>query len=221
MSRMVLADGVAYDVSLAGSGAPLLLVHGFAGSGRDWDIWQAGMAPDHRRLVIDLLGHGASDAPAPERHAVERQAADIATLLERMGAAPADVLGYSFGARIALRLAIDAPGSVARLILESPSAGIEDAPARAARVAADRRWAEQLDRGDQAGFVRDWAAQPIFASQRSLPATVRDRVAAERLANRPAALAASLLGAGQGVMRANAGPAGWRPCADARHLGGP
>ncbi len=198
---MVLDDGVAYAVSGSGEGAPLLLLHGFTGSGHDWTIWQAGMASDHRRIAIDLLGHGASDSPAPERHAVERQAADIVTLLERMGAAPADVLGYSFGARVALRLAIDAPRAVQRLILESPSAGIRDAHARADRVTADGLWVEQLGRGDQAGFVRDWAAQPIFASQRALPATVRDRVVEQRLVNRPAGLAASLLGAGQGVMR--------------------
>ena len=159
------------------------------------------MAPDHRHIAVDLLGHGTSDAPAPERHAIERQAADIATLIARLGAAPADVLGYSLGARVALRLAIDAPDSVRRLILESPSAGIPDAAARSDRAAADDRWVEQLRHGDQAGFVRDWAAQPIFASQRTLPDAVRDRVTAERLANRPSGLAASLLGAGQGVMR--------------------
>ena len=200
MMRVELTDGVRYAVHEAGTGAPLLLLHGFTGSGTTWAAWLPDLAHDHRTIAVDLLGHGGSDAPTSSRHAVERQAADLVTILGRLAASPADVLGYSLGARMALRLAIAAPDSVRRLILESPSAGIADPVARAARRDADGRWVEQLERGDLGGFVRDWAAQPIFASQQRLPAAIRERIASERRANVPGALAASLLGAGQGVM---------------------
>ena len=46
----------------------------------------------------------------------------------------------------------------------------------------------------------EWERQPVFASQRRLPAATAARLRSERLRNRPAGLAASLRGAGQGVM---------------------
>ena len=200
MRRIAVGDGVRYAVRDRGTGPPLLLLHGFTGSGATWATWLPGLPRTHRTIAIDLLGHGRSDSPASERHTVERQAADLATILRRLDASPADVLGYSFGARIALRLALDAPASVRRLVLECPSAGIADALSRGVRRDADQRWVEQLQHGDMDGFVRDWAAQGIFASQQRLSSSVRERLAAERAANAPQGLANSLLGAGQGVM---------------------
>ena len=200
MTRMTVADGVRYSIGEHGDGQALLLIHGFTGSSESWAPLLPELDRDRRVLTVDLLGHGASDSPSPERHAVERQAADLAEILAQLGAGTTDILGYSFGARVALRLALDAPASVRRLILESPSAGIARARDRAARRGEDRRWVEQLWRGDMDGFVRDWAAQPIFASQTGLSAALRAQLLAERAANRPEGLAASLLGAGQGVM---------------------
>ncbi len=193
-------DGTGYDIDMVGSGTSLLLIHGFTGSAASWAAMIPDLLPGRRVIAVDLLGHGGSDAPPPARHAVDRQAVDIARILAGLDAAPADVLGYSFGARIALRIAIASPRSVRRLVLESPSAGLEDAVRRDGRRAADQRWVEQLQRGDLDDFVRDWSAQPIFASQGSLDPEVRERLAAIRRANRPDGLAASLLGAGQGVM---------------------
>jgi 2-succinyl-6-hydroxy-2,4-cyclohexadiene-1-carboxylate synthase len=200
MIRIAVGDGVQYAIGESGTGTPVLLLHGFTGSGTGAATWLPGLSRIHRVIAVDLLGHGSSDSPPAGRHAVERQAADVAAILHRLAASPADVLGYSFGARIALRLAVDVPASVRSLVLESPSAGIADPAARTARREADGRWVAQLERGDMVGFVRDWAAQPIFASQRRLPEPVRERLAAERAANRPEGLAASLVGAGQGVM---------------------
>jgi len=200
MTRLAVSDGISYAVSEHGNGNALVLLHGFTGSRASWAALVPELARDHHVLTFDLLGHGDSDSPAPARHDVERQTRDLADLLERLRATPADVLGYSFGARVALRLAIDAPGCVRRLILESPSAGIADPAARATRRISDQRWVDQLARGDMAGFVHDWAAQPIFASQERLPPATRLGLEAERRSNRPDGLAASLLGAGQGVM---------------------
>ena len=110
MIRVEVEDGVRYAVRDDGAGMPVLLLHGFTGSGASWVDWLPNLALRYRMLAVDLLGHGDSDSPAPERHAIERQAADLATILRRLDAAPAHVLGYSLGARIALRLAVDAPG---------------------------------------------------------------------------------------------------------------
>jgi len=200
MTRLPVTDGVRYVLRDNGAGTPIVLLHGFTGNGGAWATWLPDLWPDGRTVAVDLLGHGDSDSPPPERQSVERQAADLAAIMHQLGASPAHVLGYSFGARVALQMALDSPASVRTLILESPSAGIADPAARAARREEDGRWVRQLERGDLDAFVRDWAAQPIFASQARLPAQVRDRLVAERAANRPEGLAASLLGAGQGVM---------------------
>ena len=136
----------------------------------------------------------------PSRASVERSADDLATILDRADASPAHVLGYSLGARIALRLAIAHPAVVRRLVLESPSAGIADESERQARRAADAALADRIERDGIEAFVDEWERQPVFASHVDLPPARRARLHAERLRNRPAGLAASLRGAGQGSM---------------------
>ena len=194
-------DGLRWEVRIRGSGAPVLLVHGFTGRGASWGGHATAFTRTFRVIVVDLPGHGRSaTAGDPRRMSVERTADDLATILRRLDAAPASVLGYSLGARIALRLAIAHPDVVGRLVLESPSPGIADSGEREARRAADEVLARRIERDGIAAFVAEWEAQPIFASQTALPKPAADRIRRTRLANRPDGLAASLRGAGQGSM---------------------
>ncbi len=194
-------DGASYELRTGGAGPPLLLIHGFTGRGSDWAPFLPALSQKTTTITVDLLGHGDSDAPPePARHAVERQAADLAAILRRLGAAPAAVVGYSLGARVALRMAVASSGVVARLMLESPSAGIADTAERAARRDADEQLARLLDRGRIEAFVDRWEEQPLFAAEQALGDEIRGRLHAARLHNRPAGLAASLRGAGQGAM---------------------
>ena len=201
MTRLTVA-GVRYEVRSGGDGPPLLLLHGFTGRGADW----APLLPALRRhattITVDLLGHGRSDAPVdPVRHGLDAQAADLAEILRRLGAGPATVVGYSFGARLALRLATDHLPVVRALVLESPSAGIADPAERERRRAADDELAARIERDGIQAFVDTWwETTPVFASERDLAPAVRSRLRAARLRNRPAGLAASLRGAGQGAM---------------------
>lgn len=201
MTGFIAADGIRYAVARSGVGVPVLLLHGFTGRGADWDPFRPALERLTRPVAVDLLGHGASDAPVdPARHAVERQAADLAAFLRADGLAPAHVAGYSFGARVALRLAVDHPDVVRSLVLESPSAGIADATARSDRRAADERLAQLLEREGIAAFVDRWEALPLFAEEQTLPVEARRATRAERLRNDPRGLMASLRGAGQGAM---------------------
>ena len=200
MSRL-LVDGVRYEVRVGGDGPPLLLLHGFTGRGASWGPHIPAMRRVATTIQVDLLGHGRSDAPAdPARHAVERQAADLADMLRRVAGGRADVLGYSFGARVALMLAMAEPNSVRRLVLESPSAGFEDPADREARHAADEALAAMIERDGIPAFVAHWESLPLFGTHAALSAARRRRLHAERLRNRFDALAASLRGAGQGAM---------------------
>lgn len=200
MTRMLL-DGVAWQVDVSGEGSPLLLLHGFTGSAATWSdasvTWRSG----HRLIAPDLLGHGRSGAPAdPARYALERQAADLATMLHELDAVPADVVGYSMGARLALVLGLEHTGDIRRLVLESPSAGFADATERAARRAADEALADAIEDDGLEAFVDRWEVQPLFASHARLPPLARQRIRRERLGHDPAGLAGSLRGAGQGAM---------------------
>jgi 2-succinyl-6-hydroxy-2,4-cyclohexadiene-1-carboxylate synthase len=200
MSRMPV-DGIAYEVRVGGAGPAVLLLHGFMGRASDFAPFLPALRRTSTTVSVDLLGHGRSDAPAePARHAVERQAANLATILDRLGLAPALIVGYSFGARIALALAVGHPGAVRGLLLESPSAGIADPAAREERRSSDEALAARIEQGGLEAFVDEWQALPLFAGDRGLPAHARDRLRAARLRNHPAGLAASLRGAGQGAM---------------------
>jgi 2-succinyl-6-hydroxy-2,4-cyclohexadiene-1-carboxylate synthase len=194
-------DGASYEVRTGGVGPPLLLIHGFTGRGSDWAPFLPALGKKTTTITVDLLGHGESDSPAePARHAIERQAADLAAILRRLGAAPAAVVGYSLGARVALRMAVASSGVVARLMLESPSAGIVGPADRAARRDTDEQLARLLDREGIEAFVDRWENLPLFVPERALGDEARARLHAARLRNRPGGLAASLRGAGQGAM---------------------
>jgi len=193
--------GLRWEVRTRGTGEPLLLLHGFTGRGSGWGAHATAFARSHRLVLVDLPGHGRSGIPDdPERASIEHSADDLAAILRRLSASPAHVIGYSLGARIALRLAVAHPRSVRGLVLESPSAGIADRVARVERSAADDARATRLERDGIEAFVAEWEREPVFASQAAMPAAWRARLRAARLRNRPAGLAASLRGAGQGAM---------------------
>jgi 2-succinyl-6-hydroxy-2,4-cyclohexadiene-1-carboxylate synthase len=197
----VLVDGVRYEVRVGGSGPALLLLHGFTGRGAAWGPHLPAFRRHATTIQIDLLGHGRSDSPTdPARHAVERQAADLAEICRGVADGPVAVLGYSFGARVALALALAEPSIVSRLALESPSAGIADVAEREARRAADEILAADIERDGIPAFVDRWEALPLFATHAGLPDATLRRLHDQRLRNNPAGLAASLRGAGQGVM---------------------
>jgi 2-succinyl-6-hydroxy-2,4-cyclohexadiene-1-carboxylate synthase len=197
----VVVDDLRWEVRSLGIGVPLMLLHGFTGRGSSWGAHATAFARRFCVVTVDLPGHGRSGIPSdPSRASVERSADDLATILHRVDAVPAHVLGYSLGARIALRLAIAHPTVVRRVILESPSAGIADTTDRQARRTADAVLADRLERDGIDAFVDAWERQPIFASYAAMPPGRLARIHAERLRNRPAGLAASLRGAGQGSM---------------------
>lgn len=198
MTRLTVND-VNYNVQVQGSGIPLVMLHGFTGSHANWDDLAAQLSGAYTVITIDLLGHGKSDAPEdPERYRMERVAADLAKLFQALTACPVNLLGYSMGGRLALYMARHYPELVRSLVLESASPGLADPRARQDRRASDAQLAARIEAGGIPGFVDYWENIPLFASQRTLPADVRDTLRTNRLDNRPAGLANSLRGMGTG-----------------------
>jgi pimeloyl-[acyl-carrier protein] methyl ester esterase len=89
----------------------VVLLHGWAMHSRAWGDLPAQLADDFRVLPLDLPGHGQNGAPAPKT--LEEMADDIAPLLPER----AVVVGWSLGAQVALRLALDQNERVAALVL--------------------------------------------------------------------------------------------------------
>lgn len=110
---------IAYEV--VGEGPPIVLVHGFASSRRiNWrgPGWYDTLTGAGRQVIaFDLRGHGESDKPhAREAYDEGELAADVVRLMDHLGYAQADVMGYSMGGFITLRLLHDDPGRVRKAI---------------------------------------------------------------------------------------------------------
>lgn len=179
--------------------APLLLLHGFLGRGADWNAFRTHLeaAAERRGAGLgpisapDLPGHGAAVGLPPERYTMAGATDALAAGLD----APAAVVGYSMGGRVALALAVRHPGRVRRLVLLSASPGLATGAERAERRRLDAERAAAA-RADLAGFVGRWQRLPLFAS---LPDAVRRARAAEQARNDPGEIARALAGLGTGA----------------------
>lgn len=200
VAARVLVHDVSLHVETAGAGAPLVLLHGFTGSGESWARHVPAFAGRFFTIAIDLLGHGRSDAPVdPGRYRIERAADDVLSVLNQLGVTRAAVLGYSMGGRLALFLATVAPERISALVLESSSPGIRDTADRRERAARDAALADEIERDGITAFVERWERLPLFATQARLPDAERAALRAQRLAQTPRGLANSLRGMGQGA----------------------
>jgi len=111
-------NGLQLYYEIHGEGQPLILLHGGLGATEMF----AGMLPllAARRQVIaaDLQAHGrTADIDRPMKY--EAMADDIAALMKHLEIAKADALGYSLGAGVALRTAIQHPGLIGKLVAVS------------------------------------------------------------------------------------------------------
>ena len=195
-----VGDGLSLHVIVSGHGSPLVLLHGFTGSTHSWDALGPALSARHTIILVDLPGHGRSTAPPdPRRYALPRTADDVARVLDLLGVERTAVLGYSLGGRAALHLAVQHPARVSALVLESSSAGISDGAERQGRATSDAALADRIERDGVALFVDQWEALPLWYSQAVLPASMRDELRAQRLANGADGLARSLRGAGVGT----------------------
>ncbi|WP_342641267.1 alpha/beta fold hydrolase [Rhodoligotrophos ferricapiens] len=183
------SQGVSIHYEVDGDGPPILLIHGFASNAQaNWidtgwvtALTQAG----YQVIVFDHRGHGQSEKLYhSELYTTSAMAEDAVGLLDHLCMRQADVMGYSMGARVAARLAIDHPERVGRLIL----AGLAENMINGVGGAEDIAKALEADSLDD---VQDRDARPfrIFADatksdRKALAAcirTSRQKIAAEEL----------------------------------------
>lgn len=129
----IMAEGAAYarlgppeaPVKLfyesKGTGAPILLIHGFGASTFTWRRIAPALAENHKVIAVDLKGFGQSDKPFDEHYSIFDQAELIKQLILDNDLKNLTLVGHSYGGGISLMLALDEDprlaGRIAKLVL--------------------------------------------------------------------------------------------------------
>jgi 4,5:9,10-diseco-3-hydroxy-5,9,17-trioxoandrosta-1(10),2-diene-4-oate hydrolase len=113
--RFETLDGVRVRYLRAGTGTPVVLLHGFASSVYTWKDVLPALARRHDVLALDLPGFGASDQPLDL--SAELYPKVVAGLMDRLGLGRSALVGNSMGAAVAVQLAATSPDRVDRLVL--------------------------------------------------------------------------------------------------------
>lgn len=103
------------NFSTAGSGKPLLVLHGLFGSGKNWQSLARQFAKHFQVFTVDLRNHGQSFHADEMNYSL--MAEDVAQLLYRLNLGDCDILGHSMGGKVAMTLALQNPDLVARLVI--------------------------------------------------------------------------------------------------------
>lgn len=166
---------------IAGSGPPVVLLHGFP---QTWAEWKPVLPALSRRFTViapDLRGLGDSSRPT-SGYDKATAAGDVRRLLERLGQSSACVVGHDIGGMVAYALARNHPGVVSRLaVLDTPIPGLPGWDRISANPAswhfgfqAEVDLAEAMVRGREEPYVREFIAVRIH-NPRAIPeADLRD-----------------------------------------------
>jgi pimeloyl-ACP methyl ester carboxylesterase len=103
---------------IAGSGPPIVLIHGMLNSSSHWQAVAANLAEEHTVVAPDLIGHGDSAAPRGD-YSLGAHAASIRDLLAAIGIDRATIVGHSLGGGVAMQFFYQFPQRVERLALIS------------------------------------------------------------------------------------------------------
>jgi pimeloyl-ACP methyl ester carboxylesterase len=161
-----------------GEGEPIVLIHGFASSKEvNWVApgWVATLTKAGRRVVaLDDRGHGVSTKLyEPEAYDTNVMAGDVRALLDHLGIARADVMGYSMGARIGAFLALSDPGRVRSLVLGGLGVHLVDGVGLPESIAEALEAPSLADVTDPEGRMFRAFADQTKSDRRALAACIR------------------------------------------------
>jgi pimeloyl-ACP methyl ester carboxylesterase len=144
-------DGANIHYEVHGSGPPLILTHGYSSTSDMWQGQIAALSQHHKLVLWDMRGHGQSDYPADAAAYSEAlTVADIAALLDAVGAEKAIVGGLSLGGYMSLAFYRTHPERVRALLIIDTGPGFRKDDAR---DAWNKRAHETADRFDREGLA--------------------------------------------------------------------
>ncbi len=150
------SDGVSIHYTVEGEGPPIVLVHGFAasfeGNWRAPGIITALVRAGRKVIALDCRGHGQSGKPHdPEAYSGMKMPGDVIALMDHLGVAKADLMGYSMGGGIATSLMLAHPGRFGAVIIGG--AGYFSGGGEGQRAARFNLIAEALEAPDRASVA--------------------------------------------------------------------
>lgn len=104
-----------YEVYGDANSCPLIILHGFLASSRNWRTIAKRLSQSNRVYVLDMRNHGAS--PHAEQMDYPEMAYDIACFMDNLGLQKTHLLGHSMGGKIAMWFALQYPYRVKKLIV--------------------------------------------------------------------------------------------------------
>ena len=198
-----------------GEGDPVVLVHGFGSTKEiNWVFpgWVTTLRrAGYRAIALDNRGHGLSTKfYRPEDYAIAAMASDVRALVDHLGVARADLIGYSMGARICAHLAAHEPAWVRSGVLAGVGLSLVRGRALSETIAAALEAPSLADVSDPTGRMFRTFAEQTRSDLRALAACIRG--SGERLSREDAAAIRMPILVAAGTADDVAGPV--RPLAD-------
>jgi pimeloyl-ACP methyl ester carboxylesterase len=125
MANTADVNGVQLWYRDTGDGDPLLLLHGFTGSGDDWRHVFTKPLDGYRIISPDVRGHGRSTNPSGS-FTFREAALDVFALLDRLGIDRVKAIGMSAGAQTLLHMATQQPARLETMVLVSATPRFPD-----------------------------------------------------------------------------------------------
>lgn len=111
-------NGMEMFYRVHGQGEPLVLLHGFTGSGEDWESFAGSLSINHKLIIPDLRGHGRSTNPS-KQFTLRQAAFDVYALLNQLEIDKFKAIGVSGGAKTLLHMSTQQPDRVEAQVLVS------------------------------------------------------------------------------------------------------
>jgi esterase len=145
-------DGYPVSYAEAGSGAPLLMIHGTLGDQRSFGPQMAAFGAKYHVMSLSMRHAWPGTWEEGGNFTIDRHVEDVAGFIKALGAGPVYLLGHSRGGHIAFRVAERYPELIKALVLAEPGGELDDslggAPASGKQAAGFSAAAEKIGAGD-------------------------------------------------------------------------
>lgn len=105
-----------------GSGAPIVLVHGFSDQSISWFLADSDLLRGFRFVAVDLPGHGRSEPWTGEKLSIHDMAEELDKVMEALGIGKFALVGHSMGGMVAQQYCLEHPHAISCLFLCSTAA---------------------------------------------------------------------------------------------------